>query len=173
MIGFFEIPERRFIKQRQLLPAFSWHILTLTFAVITDVRLKGDSYNSGQVEVLYKEEWRPLADYTWNIYDAQVVCKQLGFVTAKSAQRSAHQVQPSGPIWLLDVRCYGHETTLSECECQRYMGKEFEIYYVTVECSGLYIQLDWSQCQIVNIVDTYRVRESWKRDDESKDIGKI
>ena len=49
------------------------------------------------------------------MYDAQVVCRQLGFPGAVSAPGSAWFGNGSGQIWLDDVACSGSESSIFYC----------------------------------------------------------
>ncbi|XP_071828952.1 scavenger receptor cysteine-rich type 1 protein M130-like isoform X6 [Apostichopus japonicus] len=82
---------------------------------IDGIRLRNGSYSYGRVEVLYNGEWGTVCDDSWDIYDAHVVCKQLGFPSAYGAYHNAYYGQGSGRIWMDDLRCYGHESSLSNC----------------------------------------------------------
>ena len=49
-----------------------------------NVRLRGGlSPLEGRVEVFMGEEWGVIADDSWDIQDARVVCRQLGFLQAQ------------------------------------------------------------------------------------------
>ena len=44
-----------------------------------DIRLTGGIESEGRVEICYHNQWGTICDYNWNIFDAQVVCHQLGY----------------------------------------------------------------------------------------------
>ncbi|XP_071829391.1 scavenger receptor cysteine-rich domain-containing protein DMBT1-like isoform X12 [Apostichopus japonicus] len=81
-----------------------------------DVRLIGGSNPyEGRVEVLYNDQWGTVCDDYWDLTDATVVCRQLGYQQAEEALRYAYFGPGSGPIWMDDVHCVGHETSLDQC----------------------------------------------------------
>ena len=60
-------------------------------------------------------EWGTVCDYGWNLNDAQVVCRELGFGGAINARSSAYYGEGSGTIWLDNVNCVGTELTIGDC----------------------------------------------------------
>ena len=67
------------------------------------------------MEIYYNDTWGTVCDDYWDINDARVVCRQLGFRNALNAYRGAHYGQGTGPIVLDDVFCRGTETSLFSC----------------------------------------------------------
>lgn len=60
-------------------------------------------------------EWGTVCDDSWDLQDANVVCRQLDFQSASEAWSSAHFGAGTGPILFDDLRCDGSENALSEC----------------------------------------------------------
>ena len=80
------------------------------------VRLVGGSHvYEGRVEIYHSGVWGTVCDDYWNINDANVVCRQLGFSGAQSAGGNHLFSAGSGYIWMDDVRCNGWETHLADC----------------------------------------------------------
>ena len=81
-----------------------------------DVRLIGGASDSeGRVEVYHNSEWGTVCDDDWDVSDANVVCRQLGFGGATSAPKLAAFGEGSGPIYYGNVNCAGTEARLTDC----------------------------------------------------------
>ncbi|XP_078670161.1 uncharacterized protein LOC144910683 isoform X26 [Branchiostoma floridae x Branchiostoma belcheri] len=82
-----------------------------------EIRLVGGSRrNEGRVEIrLGNGEWGTICDDSFDINDANVVCRQLGYGLAESYESSFYFGYGSGPIWLDEVECEGDEKNLLDC----------------------------------------------------------
>ena len=60
--------------------------------------------------------WGTVCDDFWDLADARVVCRQLGFQDARQATSIAFHGPGIGLIWLDNVFCSGNETELQDCQ---------------------------------------------------------
>ena len=74
-----------------------------------------DSILQGRVEVSYNGNWGTVCDDSWDLTDANVVCRELGYGPAVKAQVSSTFGRGKGTIWMDDVKCTGDERSLTEC----------------------------------------------------------
>ena len=80
------------------------------------VRLFGGSTRyEGRVEVYYNGEWGTVCDDDWDLNDAKVVCRQLGFGTVITARDNIFYGKGIGPVWLNNLNCTGTEVTIEDC----------------------------------------------------------
>jgi deleted-in-malignant-brain-tumors protein 1 len=75
----------------------------------------GTTPSEGRVEIYHNGEWGTICDDIWDLKDATVACKQLGYVVAIRRTISAEFGAGSGRIWLDNVACSGREPTISNC----------------------------------------------------------
>ena len=76
------------------------------------VRLvNGPTKYEGGVEVYYNGNWGTVCNDGWDLNDAQVVCRQLGFGPALTTRNKDF----SSKICLHDLNCTGSESTIEGC----------------------------------------------------------
>ena len=86
---------------------------------LVNVRLVGVNSSSqmGRVEISLNGVWGTICDnHAWNIRNAHVICRMLGFPAATTALGSAVFGRGKGVIWLETLNCTGNENSILECE---------------------------------------------------------
>lgn len=87
-----------------------------------DMRLvNGASASEGRVEIFYRGRWGTVCDNLWNLLDAHVVCRALGYENATQALGRAAFGPGKGPIMLDEVECTGNESSLANCSSLGWM----------------------------------------------------
>ena len=81
------------------------------------IRLKGSSQpNAGRIEILYAGVWGAISSHNWDVNDATVVCRQLGYQAGAEAALKNRIFGPFiGPVWLTNLQCTGNETNIMGC----------------------------------------------------------
>lgn len=79
------------------------------------VRLVDGGLHFGRVEVYVRGQWGTVCDDYWDMREAHVVCRQLGYTGAAYATYSGAFGRGSGHIWMDDVNCGGGESSLLVC----------------------------------------------------------
>uniref|UniRef100_A0A3Q2NQV4 Soluble scavenger receptor cysteine-rich domain-containing protein SSC5D n=1 Tax=Fundulus heteroclitus TaxID=8078 RepID=A0A3Q2NQV4_FUNHE len=80
--------------------------------LVLGVEDTGPSRCAGRVEVYYSNGWQTVCDGGWDLNDAQVVCRQLGYSTG------------TDKIVFDDVGCTGSETHLIQCSKRGYLSHD-------------------------------------------------
>jgi deleted-in-malignant-brain-tumors protein 1 len=77
-----------------------------------ELRISGGG-NSGRLEISYNGAWGTICDDAFQMVDAEVACRQLGFARATAAiQRFGGG---EGQIWFDNVGCTGNEASIFDC----------------------------------------------------------
>jgi len=82
----------------------------------------GPSQNGriGRVEIRHKGVWGTVCDDHFNIEEAKVVCRMLGFPTENArVYNHTTDYQGDGPVWIRlteNSTCIGNESSISECK---------------------------------------------------------
>ncbi|XP_028416710.1 deleted in malignant brain tumors 1 protein-like [Dendronephthya gigantea] len=81
------------------------------------LRLQGplSANGTGRVEVFYNGQWGTICDDRWDMRDARVACRQLGYLDAAASFEGHQLIDGSGRIWLDEVNCTGREENISRC----------------------------------------------------------
>ena len=100
------------------------------------VRLVNEYYSSyeGRVEVYYNGTWGTVCNDGWDLKDAEVVCRELGYGPAISVRHEVFYGKGSDQIFLDKVNCVGTEWTISQCS-HRGWGIESCQYNGSVQAS--------------------------------------
>ncbi|KAF7490458.1 Lysyl oxidase -like protein 2 [Sarcoptes scabiei] len=120
------------------------------------VRLvNGRTMFEGNVEIYHFGQWGGVCDDEWNIRDAHVVCRQLGFVLGGlRITTDGRYGQDQTMIWMDNVSCNGSEDSLSKC---RFNGWNIHDCQAS-EAAGVICRINLNQ----------QVQNDWKEQDENK-----
>ena len=82
----------------------------------SEIRLVGGrNQYEGRVEVNRSGEWQTVCDNSWDIAEAEVVCRWLGYGYAILAIHGAAFGEGSGTQWERYWKCKGNEASLDYC----------------------------------------------------------
>ena len=92
-------------------------LLFYLFVLDISIRLQGSSIpNAGRVEVMYAGIWGAISRTNWDINDATVVCRQLGYQAGAEVALANGVYGPvSGPVWITNLQCSGSEADVMSC----------------------------------------------------------
>ena len=75
----------------------------------------GSGPHAGRVEVLHNGAWGTVCSNDWDLQEATVICRQLGYGRAVATLRNAAYGGRISPIWYDNVTCSGSEVSLTQC----------------------------------------------------------
>ena len=100
----------------------------------------GSSYREGRVEVFYNGAWGTVCDDDWDLNDAHVVCRSMGFGDAREATTWASFGRGSVNIAFDNVGCSGNERSIFDCSNMGYRVHDCRHSGdAGVKCSGEYL----------------------------------
>lgn len=100
----------------------------------------GMSLNEGRVDIFFHGHWGTVCDNNWDLLDAIVACRQLGYSTAEAALTGSAFGTGSGPNMMNSMRCTGYEGNLFECN--HGLGYDSCRNHAGVICSSELIETD-------------------------------
>ena len=87
-----------------------------------DIQLYGGIHlHEGRIEFQHKNQWGVICEDTWDLRDADVICRQLGFEKGASSLASGLMIddrdeRPQPTVIMTDIECNGDEMTIDECK---------------------------------------------------------
>ncbi|XP_071507739.1 neurotrypsin-like [Diadema antillarum] len=89
----------------------------------------------GRVEIYYDNEWGTVCNDLWDLSNAEVVCRQLGFPDV--VDHDYYFGSGDDPVHLDDVDCLGDESRLAECSHRSWKENDCtHVEDVGVKCSA-------------------------------------
>lgn len=125
------------------------HSLTISIFIECSIRLSGGEYDwEGTIYIRVKGEWGGVCKMEFDLVDARVACRQLGYSDAFSDDSSLNGFNEvtSGKYWLENLQCVGTEGKLCECPSNgigQVSCDEFQGISVTCSCKFMCSQLDY------------------------------
>lgn len=81
--------------------------------------VNGRNATEGIVEVYLQGQWGTVCGDTWDIKEATVVCSQLGYLDAISAELSTTFGESSELNGHFNINCLGNEATIANCSVRK------------------------------------------------------
>ncbi|RUS72444.1 hypothetical protein EGW08_019790 [Elysia chlorotica] len=137
------------------------------------VRLVGGTDHSGTVEMSYMGSTGLICDDEWDMADAAVICRMLGYRGAETFYVGNHFEYPTNKAEFLldDVQCLGNETSIGDCEAAPFKThncRAFEIAGVKCQLSKV-CESDQFKCPDETCVEARRVCDGTRHCDDGSD----
>ncbi|KAM5140141.1 LOW QUALITY PROTEIN: scavenger receptor cysteine-rich domain-containing protein SCART1 [Callospermophilus lateralis] len=134
------------------------------------VRVRGGKDGcSGRVELWHRGSWGTVCDDSWDLADAEVVCRQLGCGQAVDAGWGAAFGPGSRPVWLDEVGCRGSEASLWGCPAEPWgRGDGEHKEDAGVHCSGSGLSGNQASEGVYEDIEAVPVREKDEVSPESR-----
>ena len=121
--------------------------------------LGGSSIGSGRVEIRINNVWAQICADLWNLNDALVVCRYLGFNTTQQVPiGDVFGVSTTG-YWATQMRCSGEESDLNQCHYTEYINQPVQIcsvgYPANVRCLGMVLSIMLIICSCITVIIMY------------------
>lgn len=112
----------------------------ILFLIGVPLRLTNGHY--GRVEVHMNGQWGTVCNAGFDTEDAEVVCRQMGFMNVQRVMESSLFAVGSGPVWMTDVSCTGHESNFFDCYWSTPQDKEVcdHTNDAAIECGSNYCE---------------------------------
>ena len=105
--------------------------------MILDIRLvNGDSPWEGRVEVFHNGAWGTITDDYFDIRDARVICRSLGYGGAAAYVWWSAFGQGTGTIAFDELGCNGNETSIFQCSKSPPDSYDYHYADAGVRCQG-------------------------------------
>ena len=130
-------------------------------------RLVGGSQpNEGRVELYYNNAWGSVCSNSWDITEANVVCKMLGYSFAIRAWAAGQFGEGNGTTSVYRPQCIGTESNITECSHSGWGTSCSSSRYrdLGAECTGeMYILLKNHSCIIIYTYTSIHHFGKWRR----------
>lgn len=93
----------------------------LTNEADVQIRLAGGRTDQeGRVEIKFNKGWGLICGDGWSLFEAAVVCRQLGLSYAQHALQHSFFGSNDLSVVLSGIKCNGHESNIADCSLERY-----------------------------------------------------
>jgi len=89
------------------------------------------------VQVYYNNTWGWICGQRFEKQDADVVCKELGYIRSSVIYNGLVNVQGNSSLWIDNLRCTGNESSLVSCAHGGWTNESCAVNQIAgVACTG-------------------------------------